>query len=174
MGMMAIHELDRHLERFQPLAVRLRRGGRANPEIVGILLVEAYFRSELRRLMELVMWPVLWLIWPARLARLSVGPGQIQLRHWRRETGWRSLAPGWQRFCTVVSWEANYDMVSTLTMHAKGLHQRGALHLGQARGYYLACLRHTVSWLDRTSRQLPPGSATVGVPRQDTASVLRP
>lgn len=118
-----------------------------NMNVIGLILVETFFRSHLHCLAELAAWPVIWLIWPSRLATLSVGPGQIQLQHWRREMGWASLAPTWSKLRLVLSWEASYDIVHILTADADTIQRRAAIHRGEARSYHMACLRRAVSWL---------------------------
>lgn len=145
--------LNSHLDRCRPIVLRLAMGGRLDADVISLLLIETFFRSHLHRLVELAAWPVVWLMWPSRLATLSVGPGQIQLQHWMRTMGWASLAPTWSRLRLVLSWEASYDVVDGLTANAETTQRRAAIHRGEARSYHVKCLMHAVSWL----RAMQPG-----------------
>lgn len=152
-----MQNLTNHLDRSCSILVRLQRSGRANPNVIGLLLVETFFRSPLYRLAEIAAWPVLWFLWPRRVATLSLGPGQIQLRHWREALAWGSLAPTWSRVRSILSWEDNYDLVHSLTAGATTTQRRAALYRGEARSFHVACVAHAVSWIRRTqSRRLSP------------------
>lgn len=147
--------LNGHLDRSRAIVARLRRSGRTNPDVISLLLVETFFRSHSHRLAELAAWPIVWFVWRSRLATLSVGPGQIQLRHWRRVMAWESFAPTWSKLSSVLSWEASYDLVQFLTAEATTTQRRAAVHRGEARSYHVACLTHTLSWLKKAGSTHP-------------------
>lgn len=65
-------------------AARRRLGptGRTDRWVLAIRATEAHFKGRGGRILECLAWPVLSVIRPARLAMLSLGVAQIQLRHW--------------------------------------------------------------------------------------------
>jgi hypothetical protein len=92
-------------------AARRRLGptGRTDPWVLAIMATEAYFKRRAGRILEGIAWPVLSVVWPARLATLSVGVAQIQLRHWvslGQLSGVRFTPP---RLWRVLSLRRNYD-----------------------------------------------------------------
>jgi hypothetical protein len=88
---------------------RLGPTGRTDRWVLAIMATEAYFKRPTARLLECLAWPVLSVFWPARLATLSVGVAQIQLRHWvglGQLSGVRFTIPRLRR---VLSLRSNYD-----------------------------------------------------------------
>lgn len=73
---------ERHLRRLRPRLERLRREGGEHPNVLALLAVETFYRPRRRRAGEYALWLLLSLAAPRRLARLSLGPAQVQLRHW--------------------------------------------------------------------------------------------
>jgi non-ribosomal peptide synthetase component F len=144
---MNIPILHRHLEHHRPIVARLRRTGRTDIGVMSVLLVETFFRTVGLRLLELAAWPLIWVLCPTRVATLSVGPGQIQLRHWGRAKSWESLAPSASKVSLVLSWEANYDLARLLTRNAGTTQERAAVYRGEARSYHVACLTYAERWL---------------------------
>lgn len=138
--------LSQHLEGQRPRIRRLRRSGRADSAVLGLLLTETFFRSRGDRALELLAWPVLALLHRTRLARLSVGPGQIQLRHWRHAHKWSSDAPTVARMVTVCSWEASYDLAASIVEGVESRVERARLYHGEARWHYIKILAHAEEW----------------------------
>ncbi len=88
---------------------RLGTTGRTDRWVLAIMATEASFKGPGGRILECLVWPVLSVFWPARLARLSVGVAQIQLRHWvglGQLSGMR-FTPA--RLRRVLSLRSNYD-----------------------------------------------------------------
>lgn len=141
--------LIKHCEEHRALVNRLCRSGRRDSRVLSILLVESYFRSEWYRALELVAWACLSMLRVRRVATLSVGPGQIQLRHWKASCSWVSLAADVARVRRVISWDANYDVADTLLHGATTCRRRAAVYRGEARSYYVTCLKDVQSWLNR-------------------------
>jgi len=84
---------------------------------------------------------------PARAGTLSLGPGQIQLRHWREAESWASLMPSVAKIRKLLSWEATFDVAERLLAGTSTTQQRAAVYRGEARSYHVSCLRYVESWL---------------------------
>jgi hypothetical protein len=97
---------------------RLGATGRTDRWVLAIMATEAGFKGRGGRILECLVWPVLSLFWPARLATLSLGVAQIQLRHW---VGLGQL-PGMRftpaRLRRVLSLRHNYDACAAY-LHAR-------------------------------------------------------
>jgi hypothetical protein len=97
---------------------RLGTTGRTDRWVLAIMATEASFKGPGGRILECLVWPVLSVIWPARLARLSVGVAQIQLRHWVS----LGQLPGMRftpaRLRRVLSLQSNYDACAAY-LHAR-------------------------------------------------------
>jgi hypothetical protein len=92
-------------------AARRRLGptGRTDRWVLAIMATEAYFKRPFGRLLEGLAWPVLSIVWPARLKTLSVGVAQIQLRHWVDLGQLSGLRFTFPRLWRVLSLRRNYD-----------------------------------------------------------------
>ncbi|HEX2164757.1 MAG TPA: hypothetical protein VHM02_12470, partial [Thermoanaerobaculia bacterium] len=97
----------RHLRRLRPRLVRLHAAGERSPNVLALLAVESFYRPRWRRAGEYALWIALSLAAPGRLARLSVGPAQVQLRHWRALGHLDGLRPTPARLAAVRDWAAN-------------------------------------------------------------------
>lgn len=139
--------LIKHCEQHRALVNRLRRSGRRDVRVLSILLVESYFRSGWYRALEIVAWALLSIVRVRRVATLSVGPGQIQLRHWKASCSWVSLTADFARVRLVINWDANFDVADTLLRGATTCRRRAAVYRGEARSHYVTCLEDVQSWL---------------------------
>jgi hypothetical protein len=88
---------------------RLGTTGRTDRWVLAIMATEASFKGPGGRILECLVWPVLSVIWPARLARLSVGVAQIQLRHWVSLGHLPGMRFTPSRLRRVLSLRSNYD-----------------------------------------------------------------
>jgi len=100
----------RHVRRWMR-AARRRLGptGRTERWVLAIMAAEACFKRPGGRILECIAWPVLSVVWPARLERLSVGVAQIQLRHWVSLGYLSGMRFTPFRLRRVLSLESNYD-----------------------------------------------------------------
>lgn len=144
---MKLQRLNRHLDDCRAVVERLKHSGRTDNGVLSVLLVESFFRPMHEQLLELLAWPLVWMISRARVGALSLGPGQIQLRHWCKAESWVSLAPTWSKARRILSWEASFDIAERLLADAPTAQKRAALYRGEARSYHLSCLLYTESWL---------------------------
>lgn len=137
---------DQHLEAHVPEVLALARSGRTRPDLVAILLTESYFRSRLDRALEYVAWAILWVLRSERLRFLSVGPGQIQLRHWIGIGAIAGLTPKVSHILVTTSWAASYDLAGLLVPAGSGWKRVAALYRGEARSYHVALLGRAAEW----------------------------
>jgi hypothetical protein len=142
-------QLDDHFAKVAGIVGKLVCSGRDDAGILSLLLVESFFRDPLNRLVEYLAWILLSPIAPRRLQRLSVGPGQIQLRHFAKWGDWSSLVASWTRYKTVVSWERNYDVAKSLLPVEMSSQARAAVYRGEARKYYMTCLSAAEIWVSQ-------------------------
>ena len=97
---------------------RLGPTGRTNRWVLAIMATEASFKRPSGRILEWIAWPVLSVVWPARLARLSVGVAQIQLRHWVALGQLSGMRFTLSRLRRVLSLRHNYDACAAY-LHAR-------------------------------------------------------
>lgn len=98
---------DEHLRRLRPRLDGLRQAGESHPAVLALLAVESFHRPRWRRAGEYLLWAACSLAAPGRLERLSLGPAQVQLRHWRRAGLLDGLRLTPSRLATVRDWRAN-------------------------------------------------------------------
>lgn len=98
---------ERHLARSRPRLERLRQEGDEHPNVLALLAVESFYRPRWRRAGEYVLWAALSLTAPRRLARLSLGPAQVQLRHWRALGQLDGIRFSFGRLAAVRDWRRN-------------------------------------------------------------------
>jgi hypothetical protein len=96
----------RHVKRTIPHMAALRDRGNAN--VLAILLVETFYRPRLVRWLEYLIWMTTSLARGTR-ETISVGPAQLQLRHWRDAGLLDGVDFSLRRLATVSSLEANYE-----------------------------------------------------------------
>lgn len=96
-----------HLRRLRPRLDALRRQGEDHPNVLALLAVESFYRPRWRRAGEYLLWAACSLAAPRRLERLSLGPAQVQLRHWRHAGLLDGLRLTPSRLATVRDWRAN-------------------------------------------------------------------
>jgi hypothetical protein len=116
-----------------------------SPWVVAVLVTEDTFRSAERRLIEYAAWPLLFILWPGRAERLSVGIAQIQLRHWVSMGLLPSCTPSIASLRTVMSEFANYTAADTYLRARLGLdgwsaRKIAAAYVGEARAYHVRVL----------------------------------
>jgi hypothetical protein len=98
---------ERHLLRLGPRLDRLRAAGEDHLTVLALLAVESFYRPRWRRAGEYVLWMLLSLAAPRRLEMLSLGPAQVQLRHWRRHGFLASVRFTPRRLAIVRDWAVN-------------------------------------------------------------------
>ena len=96
-----------HLRRLRPRLERLRQEGEGHTDVLALLAVESFYRPRCRRAGEYLLWAALSLAAPRRLARLSVGPAQVQLRHWRTLGHLDGIRFSFSRLAAVRDWRRN-------------------------------------------------------------------
>lgn len=146
--------LENHHRACIPWVHRLISGGRSDSTVLSVLIAESFFRGPLDRLLEYVVWILLVVLWKDRMHRLSVGVGQIQLRHWSAYYNWTSLSPTSSRLASVLSLEANYDvcsdLIGTTGRGGESLRRIAARYTGESRFFYVSVLQRTHDWLNRS------------------------
>lgn len=153
------HLADCHVE-----VVRLTRSGRTRCDVLGLMLTESYFRAPWDRLMEYCAWIALWVLGSDRLSRLTVGPAQIQLRHWLGAGAISSRTPSLRHILTTASWSASYDIAERLVPTETGLQQVAAVYRGEARSHHVGLLERAVRWA--TSIVATPHNKRLPAPRR--------
>lgn len=110
-----------HLRRMRRTNERLRRNGRADPEVLAILAVESFYRPRVLRAIEYVAWLVLSMLGSPSAARVTVGIAQARVSHWRDLGLLRSERFSLGHLASVMDPDANYEVCR------RYLSQRGML-----------------------------------------------
>lgn len=134
---MNLVRFEQYLETRQVKINELLFNGRREPDVLALLLTESFLRPERERAVEYLAW--VWSSYAAkvRAKTLSVGPGQIQLRHWKEFCGWPDIGFSIARWRTVSSWSESYDVAFELTADCTSLREKVAVYRGEVRTYYL-------------------------------------
>ena len=117
-----------------------------NDEIIlSIIVTEMFFRNFFDRFLEYITWILVGWIWKKRIARLSIGVAQIQLRHWQSMGYIDSLSPSLKSLLTVTSPSINYQaccnyLDKTGYKRGSSLLEVARLYAGKARKYYVQIL----------------------------------
>ncbi|MGB1218291.1 MAG: hypothetical protein ACPG4W_00785 [Flavobacteriales bacterium] len=120
---------------------KLIHSGRADLNIIALILCESHFRKRVDRIIEYLAMPILLFVSKKRFYRLSIGIGQIQLRHWKKiNTGYSPISI--YSYFTYFSVQKNYDILKELiNMNlSKGYTDSKliAFHTGETRNYHFA------------------------------------
>lgn len=99
-----------HQRRIQPRLERLRSKGRSNERVLGILVVESFYRPKLRRVAEYSAWCVLTLLRRPSAGRVTVGVAQARVSHWHRLGLIDSERFSPVRLATVLDLDRNYEV----------------------------------------------------------------
>lgn len=121
------------------LVSKLIQSGRTDLNVISLILCETYFRKNTDRLIEYVAMPFLLLINQNRFNRLSIGIGQIQLRHWMRIKHIKKPI-SIKSYLVYLSVLQNYDVIKVLIQ--SNLDQGNndskliAVHTGETRKFH--------------------------------------
>jgi len=110
---------------------RLIHCGRDDADIIAIMITESYFRPAHLRLLEFACYVVLRLVKHPYSSRISLGIGQLQVRHFLRPP----------RIEDCFSYTTAYDaLVHHHTLNgtiSAPLQRKVAIHVGEVRGFYM-------------------------------------
>jgi hypothetical protein len=149
--------VSKHLHENLPVLKRLCREKKQDKTVLALVLCEMYFTSRVKRLLEYGAWLVLTLLCSKRRHLISVGIGQIQIRHWI-EQGYITDRVSILNFNVLSDPSANYDVAQKLVncslTHTKLL----ASYRGEARAYHLKVYQEIRKQLDqlRLNEHLSP------------------
>ncbi|HUO86800.1 MAG TPA: hypothetical protein VM617_05370, partial [Thermoanaerobaculia bacterium] len=155
---------DEHLRRLRPRLDSVRPEAGNDLGVLALLAVESFYRPPWRRGGEYLLWAVGSLLGPRRVERLSVGPGQVQLRHWLDLGLLSGLRFTPRRLAVVRDWSANARAVRGFLATRGGLGERDAGRLtriytgGNRPGFAprLAAVREALG--DDGARRPPPAT----------------
>jgi hypothetical protein len=99
-----------HLRRTRPLIRSLEAKGLSEPNVLGILAVETFYRPAALRMLEYVVWLTLSVFRAQRVHSISLGRAQVQLAHWRELGLIDSVRFSFKRFARVRDVEINYEV----------------------------------------------------------------
>ncbi len=130
----------------------LLSAGRRNSIIISLLLTEQNFRSPVQRLLEYCAWAILSLVWPRRLESLSVGIGQLKLRHWCNFGLVSGVRFSLHSLCVVSNPVHNYDAIRMFLALNCGTEsfdpvQVSNYYTGRARKHYVTILTEHHQWI---------------------------
>jgi hypothetical protein len=100
----------RHLRRMRRRMAGLPRDGRADRNVLAILAVEGFYRPRPRRAFEYAGWLALSAVGNRSVGRITVGPAQVRLSHWRDLGMLESTRFSVRRFLRVHDLDTNYEV----------------------------------------------------------------
>lgn len=122
------------------LVNKLIHSGRTDLNIIALILCESHFRKQLDRIIEYFAMPFLLYMNKDRFNRLSIGIGQIQLRHWIKVNK-NDYPISINSYLSYLSVQKNYDVLNELINSNlnKGYTDSKliAFHTGETRNYHL-------------------------------------
>jgi len=123
------------------LVSQLIQSGRTDLNVIALILCESYFRKDVDRFIEYCAMPVLFFINKKRFERLSIGIGQIQIRHWIKIKQPQSPF-SIKSYSSYFSILENYDVLKELIQSNldKGYNDSKliAFHTGETRKYHFS------------------------------------
>lgn len=99
-----------HFKSYINYIILLISSGRNNTLILSILITEAFFRRRIDRLIEILMWIVLYSFKSKRVEYISAGIAQVQLKHWLQLSYIDTLKPSLTNIKIVLNIYNNYDI----------------------------------------------------------------
>lgn len=118
----------------------LINSGRTDINVIAIILCETYFRKKQDRIVEYFSMPFLFFLNYSRFQRLSIGIGQIQLRHWIRLKK-ISVPLSIESYLIYFSVKNNYDVLDNLISSnlKKGFSETELIsfHTGESRKFHI-------------------------------------
>ena len=109
---------------------RLHRSGRSDAGIIAIILTEMHFRGPFHRLIEFLVWRVLSLFRLHRADTISIGLGQVQVRHWPHPPRLGDTT------CPLFAYDLVAGRLGQFDQTDSCLRQRVARHVGEVRSHY--------------------------------------
>ena len=88
----------------------LPRGDRADRNVLAILAVEGFYRPRPRRAFEYAGWLALSAVGSRSVGRITAGPAQVRLSHWRDLGMLESTRFSVRRFLRVRDLDTNYEV----------------------------------------------------------------
>ncbi|MCJ8165253.1 hypothetical protein MKJ04_10395 [Pontibacter sp. E15-1] len=121
------------------LIKKLIENGRTDLNVIALILCESYFRKTTDRLVEYLAMPFLYLLNKKRFESLSIGVGQIQLKHWIKVKKIQSPLSlnAYSSYFSVIE---NYDLLNELIKQNLGSRYNDskliAFHTGETRKFH--------------------------------------
>lgn len=118
----------------------LRSSKRSDVNIIAILLCELHFTSKFKRCVEYLYWSVLSVIRPQQRDLISVGIGQIQVRHWIKHDFIKpnNLFDCLRKFQNpLLNYDLIYKIFEEYNFDTLGDNQIIAIYRGEVRTYHL-------------------------------------
>lgn len=129
------------IQKNSHLIKKLLHSGRTDLNIIVLILCESHFRKKADRILEYCAMPILFFIARNRFKRLSIGIGQIQLRHWIEIKRIKSPI-SFKSYYSYFSIQDNYDVLKELIQSNIGNEYSDssliAFHTGETRKYHFS------------------------------------
>lgn len=139
-----------HLRKMRRRMAGLPRNSRANRNVLAILAVEGFYRPRPRRAFEYLGWLTLSLFGSRSVGRITVGPAQVRLSHWRDLGMLKSTRFSLRRLRRVQDLDANYEVCRRYLRERRVLAERDVTVLtrayaGAPRGDYATMLQQALA-----------------------------
>lgn len=122
------------------IITNLKSSNRNDINIISLILCELHFSSKYKRVVEYFYWAFLYLLCAERVEFISVGVGQIQIRHWIRF----EFIKNDKMFSSLKNFQntrLNYDLILKIfdEFDLKKLNDNQiiAIYRGEVRSYHL-------------------------------------
>ena len=127
------------IQKNSNLIRKLINSDRTDLNIIALILCESHFRKKTDRFVEYCVMPILFFINKSRFDSLSIGIGQIQLRHWIKINKKESPI-SIKSYLSYFSVIENYDILKELIqLNLENEYNDSkliAFHTGETRKYH--------------------------------------
>lgn len=123
---------------------KLVKSGRTDLNIIALILCESHFRKNHDRFVEYFSMPLLFLFKRKKFVKLSIGIGQIQIKHWNKLYN-NQLPISIDAYLRYFSVFENYDLLKSLIEQNFNTNYSDskliAFHTGETRKYHFDLYR---------------------------------
>lgn len=129
----------------------LFKNSRNDIVVVAIILTEMYFNNLTKRYIEYIAFVGLFWLFPKRINLLSVGIGQIQIRHWR-QLGFINKEEILKAVIKFTNPLLNYDIIDQIISDSK-VHRSDkskviAIYRGETRAFHFHVFNQIINTLE--------------------------
>ncbi|HZK71953.1 MAG TPA: hypothetical protein VFD03_10645 [Clostridia bacterium] len=130
----------------------LIKSNRINPYVHVIMITESFFRNKPRMIGEVIFWYWCTLFFPRRVASISIGICQMQIRHWISLGFFKGDKPTIAKIIMLFDVISNYDVCfsylnSNDILESESLITIGTYYRGRIGNYYYNTLQYCFTQL---------------------------